>query len=563
MVRPVARSEGSEPSKELRPVGEEQLPASSLRLTSTKVAKTAQEVLSAKAGEAEKLSFDAVNRRLQEYTPLIELLVDTRDFVRQVAVRIDKATHNFFVADLRWEAFSFIEGGLLNILSLFRRGISFTTALKEANELWTFFGVKEKLDTLADLSFKALRLGESGLSLAEKVASVLQFILLSTPLACIGIITGTVFAIKSLVDAARIEIQRHDFLDHITGLSGRDRIQTALEYCQHQEAQIETDNAFVAKNLTRKGADPKAIAPFLQARKKWALTGMFGSKSYPLIYQDFKRMWKDVERVEGEIRELEATPPGKMRDLQLKFMHKRAESLIKEANAFVDKYVTAMANERWQQIFNSLARLMVVAASVVTLVALLATLQYWGPAVMALVIISAFIMMISSLYSWWQKSEVSSQEREEAINFVTAHFADRMQKTNDPDNKIALARVFGFTIQDEKLLTNNDLLAKQFEEHLQEVLHQEKIQSYINRAFVNAIQQQAKGRNVPPARYALEKFEQDMQPFLKIIFQGPEEVKKVIESHLVGVMASKDRKQSLEKRLADSFFYYLNGLGVV
>lgn len=557
MTRPVSPSDGSKPSLPASSVGpDDALPPSAMVLTSTKAARVAQEEFSKRISSAlaPKTAYQTVEGTMAQINPVIDVIVETRDFVKQVAVRVDKVTSRFFATSKAWEYFFTIDGGLFNILSLFRRGMAFSSAVNEAAEIWTYCSPGEKLQLLSDTAFKALRVGESALALTDKILVVLEFVFLALPLTCLGIITSFVIGVKALITAVKLERQRQDFLQNIGSHTGRERIDLALSYIEHYEAEIDKDNEAQRTRLVKNGASPTTVERFLSARKKWSLTGRFGSKNYISKFQGFKRLSNELKRLDEEIKQ--AAVPSELGRLQVDFLNKRRLELVGEANLFVDQFVNNLAVERSQQAVSCIASLMMTALFVITLVAALVTIQYWAPAAMALAIVAAFIMMLNSLYTLWQKSYVTFEEKEGAIDLVTAHFTQQMLQAKDVSQKIALASMFGFTLNAD-ILENNKLLAKHFEEHLKGVLHQEKVQQYINRSFVDAVAQQVKTKSEKTPLSALKKFERDMTPFLQMILpQG--DTKKVIERHLAHIVATPDTGMPLEDRLASAFFHYLN-----
>ena len=165
--------------------------------------------------------------------------------------------------------------------------------------------------------------------------------------------------------------------------------------------------------------------------------------------------------------------------------------------------------------------------------------------------------MVNSFYNLWAQKDVTWIEKENALNLMTAHFTERMRnaKTNE---KAELSKLFDFTIPDE-IRNNEDLVVKEFEEYLKDLLHDEKVERYINRAFVKAIQNQFKTRSKRKnlSSQELAKFEKNMMPFLKIIMAPPE---KQILKRLESISITSNEEKTMEEKLGDAFFFYLNRL---
>lgn len=551
--------------EKIGPAGEPLLPAlpeNALKLTSIAVAAVAKKAIieQVEAAKKPRTWFSTVVQFMGDINPIVEAAVDFRDLTRKTADRVDKHVIKFLSGEVVGHCL-LAEGALFNIISLFRRGLTFAVAVRDAAEFWAYSNIKERLDTLADAMFKFVRLGESTLSFAEKIASLLQYVLLSLPLACIGIITSTISAIKALVTAATLEGQRLSILGQTPKERNEKRLDAVMGYCERHMKFIKDDNDAVRRNLVARGASPDVVDRFLSARLKWSLTGFFGTKSYPLMFQGFKRIRDEIKNVESEYQELQEAPQSELRDLQMEFLTKRKGELVDEGNIWVDRFMSSMAVERAQQAMTFFSNLMVVTASVVALAAMFATIHYWGIVVLTIVVVAAFLSLMNSLYSLWQRQRITFQEKEGAIDMVTAHFTERMKKIG-LDDKRELAGAFGFAL-DDRVLTNNDLLAKQFEEHLKKVLHQEKIERHIDRAFLDTIRQQVQKKGTSISSAEVEKFEKDMTKFFVNVLQSSESGKKIFEKGFIDAAARARDGVHFEKEMANTFFYYLSQLDVV
>ncbi|MEI6531317.1 MAG: hypothetical protein WCN87_00665, partial [Chlamydiota bacterium] len=424
-------------------------------------------------------------------------------------------------------------------------------------QFWKQGNLTDKLKLLTDAAFKGVRFGESALQLAEKVSLILLFIGLSLPLACIGLITSTISSIKSLITTVGLEQKRAEFVKHIGATKGRPRIEQAISYCKRFESDIDLDNEKEKTRLLASGAQEKAIQPFLDARKKWALTGLFGSKSYPVIFQGFKKITAELDRIDQEIGALEAKPSTLGGAKHLQFMNARRDKIMGEASLWVDKFVSTLSIERTQSAASCISLMMMAAVTTISLAAFFVSIHYWLTTVVVLIVLASFIMMVNSFYNLWNQKEVSWQEKEQALDLLTAHFTEQMYKATEED-KVKLSNLFNFPIPEE-ISADKDLVTKEFEEHLKGILHQEKVERYINRTFVDAIQNQFKisGSKKGISSTELAKFEKDMTPFLKIIMQPQE---KLLQKKLEDIAFRPTQDKSLEEKLSDAFFFYLEKL---
>ena len=200
---------------------------------------------------------------------------------------------------------------------------------------------------------------------------------------------------------------------------------------------------------------------------------------------------------------------------------------------------------------------MMVVVTAVSLAAFFVSIKYLVSTLVILIIISSFITMVNSFYNLWAQKDVTWIEKESALNLMTAHFTERMRnaKTNE---KAELSKLFDFTIPNE-IRNNEDLVVKEFEEYLKDLLHDEKVERYINRAFVEAIQNQFKTRSKRKnlSSKELANFEKNMMPFLKIIMAPPE---KQILKRLESISITSNDEKTMEEKLGDAFFFYLNRL---
>ena len=488
---------------------------------------------------------------------LIESISNCRRLVYILAKHVSQASSHILLIHKKFAVFFIIDAGLFNILSLFRKGMSFSCAVKETVQFWQQGKLTDRLNFLTDAAFKGLTLGEAALQLVEKVSLVVMFIALSLPLACIALITTTITAIKALVTTIRFEQKRSEFLGCLGNKTKLDRFNSALEYCKGYESEIDLDNTHEEKRLLASGSTKEAIRPFLDARKKWALTGLFGSISYHIIFQEFKRIDEELKRISKERDSLVLLEPSEASLKHLEFMNQQYEKLVTKASSEIDKFVSNLGIERTQLAASCIALSMMVVVTAVSLAAFFVSIKYLVSTLVILIIISSFITMVNSFYNLWAQKDVTWIEKENALNLMTAHFTERMRnaKTNE---KAELSKLFDFTIPNE-IRNNEDLVVKEFEEYLKDLLHDEKVERYINRAFVKAIQNQFKTRSKRKnlSSQELAKFEKNMMPFLKIIMAPPE---KQILKRLESISITSNEEKTMEEKLGDAFFFYLNRL---
>lgn len=559
MVEPVRRG-GRLPLSEDSVTGSV-LPEAAMRLTSTATAEAAaKRFQQLPAAEPSKLKAAGtlIETTMADFNPVVEVLVDARDFVRTAAIRINKYAACFFEENAAWQHLSVIDAWLFNIISLFRRSLAFGVSVKEASEFWIYCNISEKLKTLSDLTFKGVKIGESLLGLSAKVTAILQIFILAFPITCVSIITSTIMSMKALVLTIKLEVQRREVVKALGDKEGTDRLKTAIAFCERHAAALDRDNTNIRTNLLSRGAPAASVERFLVARKKWTLSGIFGSKSYPAIFQGFKRLELELTNLEAEIKILIGQNSSPERDAQLEFLMARKEALMLEGNKWIDKFLATMRIECAQIAVTFIGNLVVVVAGLITLVATLVTIEYWAFAVISIVMVASFLGLISSLYTLWQRQRISWQEKEDTISLITAHFVKVMRESQEPDRQ-KLAATFGFSLNRS---LSAELTAKQFEEHLKGLLHDEKVQKFIDKKLVDVVrtQVQMKGARRSISVANLKTFENDLSQFFQKVVNAAQVKQSTIEQTMIDLSAKAKSGKELFEKLSDSFFFYLNQL---
>ncbi|MEI6531312.1 MAG: hypothetical protein WCN87_00640 [Chlamydiota bacterium] len=485
MSNPVSRSTASDPSLQLAPLGE--LPKSLMRLTSQKSAAIAAVFFARKSDKSAFTSFKgALNHKVTDVT------IKTHAVVIKPIEEIGKIAGDVFKHNREADTVFLIDGGLLSIISLLRRGSSLQGAVKEFSQSSKFMDWKDWLSSLSEGLFKLYLVLQTALSFIVKslkfanVLAVFQKAIIGLCIAAFSLITSFILGLKALLSVLKIDRTRGDIIQKLKDAKTPEaRANIALGYCKEREGTIDADNNLRSKGLPSfLQKDAKAVQHFMATRKKWAMTGLFGSGSYEGPFQDFKICMKNIQEINENLTQIPSGNPVAV--WHKVFLQKRKTALIDEANIWVDQLLVSLNKERAQLIISVVTEGLMIAVSAMVLAGLTAGTAGLAPLIVG--ILAAVLALCNSIWQLWTPS-VTHEEKEHAIALITAHFASSMKEAPDAKTKNDLASLFNFEIPPE-YISHNKLLAKQFEEHIKGILHQKNVQQLIDKKFVSMIKKQ-------------------------------------------------------------------------
>ncbi len=433
----------------------------------------------------------AIEESLSDVRNEINLIHDTKEAIQLVAVTASTVAKRQFESG---EAYivSALESGLFSIFSFFVKGASLGVSIQKTNEVWRYCSFEEKIARLGEVALNTLTFGNTTLGIAKRIASYVAVSILAVPIAFLSTIYMTLLTLKFLYNAVRLQQSKGALLEALKGKQGEERLRAGLAYCTQIKTNIDAENAELARPAEQ---EKERFKKYLEAREKWAVASLLGSSTHKGAYAAGLKMSQ-------ELNEIEAMPDSPQKN------RLKAKLLI-EGEQWLAQLVKQISDERSTQAAYCLSLLIGATVGILSTIALFTTIQYWGPVMLALGVLSTVIGLAMDLYAIWASHR---KGKEKIADEIATGLASAM-KTMDSVNQEELAARFMYDV--DSTLAPERLMAD-FERHLKLVFREKRILPIIDRSLMNVIANQRCSLEKISVK-EVQKFSREMEIFLERI----------------------------------------------
>ncbi len=315
---------------------------------------------------------------------------------------------------------AYIEIGVTGFISLVVAGQGLAKSAQDARLFWKFANTKERLRLLGDITVDSVRVSNNTLVTARNIAQKIAFLGLIIPVAFFSLMVSAIEAVLVIARLYRHEKSRTEMGSILKDPT--DRNQKLLAFIDREESRIDKEINTRRAQLKQRGAADQEIERFLTLQRKWALKAFLGVEELASLDYYKSRLLAAVH-LEKEMAGLSGE--------KLSYVHQRYEEVKGQIDEAVIQLQKAIKNERKVAIANCVAQSLFFVCSVIVVVAMFATIKFWGPVVLGLTALGFLISVTITAIQLYKSRTLMVGDKEMLSTQIALLARQGDQRTKD------------------------------------------------------------------------------------------------------------------------------------